>query len=441
MNSSLKKQNFMKNKRIFSLILAFLCPVFILGQNVSIVGKTNVPNALVRLIAYDDMLTRCKTQLADTQSDKDGNFVLSATVDEITPVDIAVGLERVDLIICPNGKYNIRISVAEREPDVSYYEAEPPTLYIDSIDDGGFYAQYSEVDDIVNGFIYFNIDKIMREKNLSLLDEIDNQLNKRFGEIKFKYTNDFVKYCKAEVVSVVSRQKVLNEYFDNQEVLYNHSMYMMVFNDVFKTDIKDADFLSRNPQLAELVNLKKIYEKFDNKTYDKQTTLKALEDVKKSSKYQKNKDVATSYAKLVNDLTYDSDAPRFSLKDRDGRTVQLSDYQNSMVLIQFVDRFSPLSNHEFAELDKLQKRWNDTIQVVTIATKESFSEYVQMFENQGYKWQLLNLDDDITLLEKYHVVMFPSYIILKKKGRVGMAPAPSPDHKLDAQVRRISRYM
>ena len=151
--------------------------------------------------------------------------------------------------------------------------------------------------------------------------------------------------------------------------------------------------------------------------------------------------VADNIAKQVNDMTYDSEAPGFSLKDKDDKTVQLSDYQDDMVLLQFVDKYSPLNEHEFATLNDLQKQWNDTIKVVTIATKESFQEYVQLFEKQGYKWQLLNLNFNILLLEDYHIKTYPAYVILKRKNRVGMAPAPSPDHNLDIQVRRISGYL
>ena len=139
-------------------------------------------------------------------------------------------------------------------------------------------------------------------------------------------------------------------------------------------------------------------------------------------------------------MTYDSEAPDFNLKDNLGKVVQLSDYQDDMVLLQFVDRYSPLNEHEFSVLNELQKQWNDTIQVLTIATKETFDEYVQLFEKQGYKWPVLNLNFNILLLEKYHIVMFPSYVILKRNNRVGMAPAPAPDHNLENHVRRISRY-
>ena len=89
----------------------------------------------------------------------------------------------------------------------------------------------------------------------------------------------------------------------------------------------------------------------------------------------------------------------------------------------------------------LHKQWNDTIKLVTIATKETFDDYVQLFDNQHYDWQLLNLDNNILLLEAYHVKTYPAYVILKSKNRIGMAPAPSPNHYLDAQVRRISKYL
>ena len=45
----------MKNKSVLFLLLVLLCPFFMLGQNVTIIGKANRQNALVRLLAYDDI--------------------------------------------------------------------------------------------------------------------------------------------------------------------------------------------------------------------------------------------------------------------------------------------------------------------------------------------------------------------------------------------------
>ena len=430
----------MRNKIAILSVLVLLMPFFALSQNVKIVGTTNRPNTLVRLMSCTDKLTYFETQLAETQSDKDGKFAFETTINEITPVDIVVGLDHVDMIVCPNGNYDIEIEVNDRAEDKSFFEKEPPEMYINTIDDGGFYAQYLAVADIVDYFLYDNAYDIIQKRNLKLLDELDNQINTSVGEIKYKFISDFVKYRKASVIMAVNQQKVLKEYFDNQEVLYSQYAYMDVFQEVFKTVTPDADFLSRNKQLAELINLNNVRKCFFSNACDKKYALKTVNDIKKSSKYVKNQEVADHIIAQINDLTYDSEAPDFNLKDNLGKVVQLSDYQDDMVLLQFVDRYSPLNEHEFSVLNELQKQWNDTIQVLTIATKETFDDYVQLFEKQGYKWPVLNLNFNILLLEKYHIVMFPSYVILKKNGRVGMAPAPAPDHNLENHVRRISRY-
>lgn len=430
----------MKNKRILGLILAFLCPVFMLGQNVSVVGKTNIPNALVRLLAYDEMMTREQTKIAETHSDKDGKFNLTAEISEITPAQIAINLERVDMILSPDGKYNLEI-IVPKQNESSYFEKEQPVLKINAIDDGGFYSQYVATQTFIDDFLFENFDKIYRGRKTSLLDTLDNQIVRNFGEIKNTYISDFIKYRKASVLMTVNAKKTLADYYDNQEVLYSQAVYMDVLAELFKSSVRNDDFLSRNPQLAEVVEMMNLRKSFYANQQNKNQILNSLENIEKSSKYQQNKAMAKNLARQIEDLSYDSKAPDFSLKDKTGKLVKLSDYQNDMVLLQFVDSYSPLNEHEFAVLNELQRQWNDTIQVVTIATKNSFDDYVQLFDGQGYKWQLLNLGDNILLLEDYHVMLYPAYIILKRENRIGMAPAPSPDHNLDKHVRRIYKYL
>lgn len=430
----------MKNKRLFSLILALLCPIFMLGQNVSIVGKTNVQNALVRLLTYDEMLTCEQTKVAETHSDKEGKFTLKIEINAITPAQIAINLERVDVILKPNGQYDFEIIIHEKG-EGSFFEKEQPILNVNFINDGGFYSQYVATQALVDDFLYENFDKIYRSKNTSLLDTLDNQIARNIGKIDNDYIKNFIKYRKASVMMTVNAKKTLTDYFDNQKVLYSQWAYMDVLAELFKSPVRNDDFLSRNPQLAEVVEMMNLRKAYYANPQSKNQILGSLNQIEKSSKYQKNKLVAKNLAKQIEELSFDSKAPTFALKDKTGNTVNLVDYQNDMVLLQFVDNYSTLNEHEFATLNDLQKRWNDTIQVVTIATKESFEEYVQLFEKQGFKWQLLNLGDNILLLEDYHVRMFPAYIILKPKNRIGMAPAPSPDRFLDKQVRRISKYL
>ena len=430
----------MKNKRLLGLVVALLCPIFLLGQNVSIVGKTNIPNALVRLLTYDEMLTCEQTKVAETQSDKEGKFTLKTDINEITPAQIAINLERVDIILKPNGKYDFEIIIPEKN-DGSFFEKEQPVLKINTIDDGGFYSQYIAAQSFIDNFLYENFDKIYRNRKTSLLDTLDNQIVKNIGKIENDYIKDFIKYRKASVMMTVNAKKTLTDYFDNQKVLYSQAAYMEVLAELLKSPGRNDDFLSHNPQLAEIFEMMNLQKAYYANPQNKNQILNSLDKIEKSSKYQKNKLIAKNVAKQIEELSIDSKAPQFSLKDKNGKTVQLADYQYDMVLLQFVDSYSKLNEHEFATLNDLQRQWNDTIQVVTIATKDSFDDYLQLFEKQGYKWQLLNLDDNILLLEDYHVRTFPAYIILKTKNRIGMAPAPSPDRFLDKHGRRISKYL
>lgn len=430
----------MRNKSVFILIMTFLCPIFAFGQNISVQGKTNVPNALVRLLAYDEMFTCEQTQIAETQSDKDGKFTLKADITDITPSQIAINLERVDVILKPNGIYDFEIVVPEQN-EGSYFEKEQPYLKINSIDDDGFYSQMIATQTFIDAFIYDNFNQLYRGRKMSLLDTLDNQLIRNVGKIEFQYIRDYVKYRKASVVMTYNKNKVLSEYIDNQEVLYCQEAYMDVFFDIVKVNVMTDDFLSRNNQVAELVKMQNLRKAFYENQKAKNVIYSELKTIENTSKYQKNKLIARNLAKQLEKLSHDSEAPDFTLKDKNGKTVKLSDYKNTMVLLQFVDRRSSLTEHEFAVLNDLQRQWNDTIEVITIATAESFQDYAQMFDNKGFKWQLLNLGDNILLLEDYKIKMCPAYVILKKNSRIGMSPAPSPDHDLEKHVRRISKYL
>lgn len=430
----------MRSKAIVGMLVVILLPLFSFGQNVFITGKANRPNALVRLLAYDEMFTCHQTKLNETRADKDGEFSLNATFDETTAIQIAIDLERVDMIVPPGSKYNIEIVIPEQN-DVSFFEREHPTLKINSADDNGFYAQYVAAEAIVSDFLYEKFDEIYRYRRLYLLDTLDNQIERTVGEIKSEYTIDHIKYRKAAVVMAVSTKRAMVEYFDNQDVRYSQMAYMDVFRELFKTEEKNGDFLSANPQLAELIAMNGQQKRYYANPSARQSVLNYLGNIEKTSKYKKNRLIAANLTTQIEELSYDSPAPEFSLKDKNGNDVKLSDYQDDIVLLQFVDRLSPLTDHEFATLNSLHQNMEDTLKVVTIATKDSFDGFVDYFDKHDFKWQILNLGDDILLLENYHVLTFPNYVLLKRKGRVGMAPAPSPDHHLDIHVRRISKHL
>ena len=457
------------DKSIITLILLFLISNIAVSQNVKIDGKVNEPNALVRLLIYNDMLTYEQTLVYETKSDNDGNFLIEADVEDVVMAQIAVNLERVDLLIKPDASYELEIVIPEQKNDVSYFERESPTLKIININDDELYTQYHVSNMIIDDFLYENFNQIYRNRRLSLLDSLELVIKRNIPQIKSDFVKDNIRYRKAAIQMVVNNdngKKVINQYFNKQDVQYSNPAYMNLFHEIFAnylasrqfgasdlrymlyqdydrfmSYLKEKDvFLAENQNLAELIvayNLKRMYYELQD---DRKVILEKLKSIGQNTKNQKNKDIVNDILKQIDRLSFNSEAPDFSLNDRNGNLVKLADFKENMLLVQFVNKVSAMTDYQFELLKDFSNQWQDTIQIVTIATKESFDDFEKLFEEKNYKWKLLNLENEILLLEKYRIKTYPDYVIIGTNGKIGMSPAPSPEQYLDFHVRRLYKY-
>lgn len=440
------------------------------SQNIIINGNVNKTNALVRLFTYNDMLTCEQTKIVETHSDDNGNFHLEATINDITMSQIAVNLEHVDILLNPNSSYHIEINIPEQSDDISYFERQTPSLKILDTEDKNLYYQYFMSEIIIDDFVINYFNRLYRGHQTSLLDTIDNKINKELGQISSGYIKDYIRYRKAAIQMVIDNdnaKKVINQYYNKQNPLYSQPAYMDLFKEIFDdyllsrqfepsallemfhsgydkfySYLKEKDaFLSDNLCLAELIivwNMKRMYYKNPN---EREIILKYFDEIKQTTKYQRHKQIINDIQNQIKRLAYNSPAPLFTLKDAAGQDVKLSDYKNNMVLLQFVEKVSPMIEHHFSKLKELHLQWQDTVNIITIATEDSFEDFKQMFDKKGINWTLLDLGNDFLLLEKYQIKTFPDYIIIKPDCKIGMAPAPAPDQYLDYHVRRIFKHL
>ena len=205
----------------------------------------------------------------------------------------------------------------------------------------------------------------------------------------------------------------------------------------FKKYLDTDPLMANNPRLAELItifNLQKL-------CYGDRGTSRLAKDhlnyIKSQTKHAEHKNIISDFFTNFNRLAPGAQATDFTLKDRNGNEVSLSDYKEHLVLLQFVDGTSPVSEHQFSELKSLHHQWQDTVQILTIATHEKMDFFKQQFADKKQDWPLLDLGDNILLLEAYNVRTFPEYILITKGNKIGEAPAPSPERYLEERVRRL----
>ena len=452
-------------KRWITTLLLSLCFLAASAQNVTITGRSNKTNTLIRLFAYEDLVNETGILLDQGQTDAQGHFILEGKVKQILPARIFVGLESVDLILTPNASYDIEIIVPEQQDNVSYFEKELPNIRVKRATDKGIYRQIIYSEEIINGYMIEHFNQIYRGRQLRYLDSIQNAISREVPDIKSDYVKDHNRYKIAAIrlgISTDNGKKIVKDYFDGQPVLYTQSAYIDLFKELFDGYFNSAAYdshllndafaegpislkkylatdplMAKNPQLAELItiyNLQKL-------CYGERSTSRLAKDhlnhLKAQTQYAEHKTIISDFFTRFNRLAPGADAPEFTLNDSNGKAVSLADYKGGLVLLQFVDGVSAVSEHQFAELRNLHYQWRDTVQILTIATHDKMDFFKQQFTEKKQDWPLLDLGDNILLLEAYNVRTFPEYILIRKGNKIGEAPAPSPERYLEERVRRM----
>lgn len=451
-------------RRIVTLLFSLLF-LTASAQNVTITGRSNKTNTLIRLFAYEDLINETGILLDQGKTDDKGHFILEGNIKQILPARIYVGLEYVDLILTPKANYDIEIIVPEPQETVSYFEKELPTIRVKRASDQGLYRQVILSEGIINSYLIEHFNQIYRGRQVRYLDSIQNAINSEIPNIKTDYVKNHIRYKTASIrlgISTDGGKKIIKDYYDGQPVLYTQSAYIDLFKELFDGYFNSATYdshllndafmegpvafkkyldtdplMAKNPRLAELItifNLQKL-------CYGDRGTSRLAKDhlnyIKSQTKHAEHKNIISDFFTNFNRLAPGAQATDFTLKDRNGNEVSLSDYKEHLVLLQFVDGTSPVSEHQFSELKSLHHQWQDTVQILTIATHEKMDFFKQQFADKKQDWPLLDLGDNILLLEAYNVRTFPEYILITKGNKIGEAPAPSPERYLEERVRRL----
>ena len=215
-------------------IITIVLAILVLGlnaQNVTITGRTNKAEALMRLFVYEDLINETGAMLDQGQTDAKGHFILEGTVKHVMPARIYVGLEYVDLIITPNATYDIEIIIPELKEDVSYFEKELPTIRVKRATDQGIYRQIVGSEEIINGYLIEHFNQIYRGRQVRYIDSIQSAIRRELPDIKSDYVKDHVRYKIAAIrlgISADGGKKTIKDYFDGQPVLYTQHAYQGV---------------------------------------------------------------------------------------------------------------------------------------------------------------------------------------------------------------------
>lgn len=131
-----------------------------------------------------------------------------------------------------------------------------------------------------------------------------------------------------------------------------------------------------------------------------------------------NPDMDTDFA----DIEIGKKLPDFTLKDLEGKDVNLRELEGKIVLINFWATWCPWCDKEMADLDKLDKE-NDDLIVIGVNVDEPKAQVENYVRDGGYDFKVV-LDQGGQLASQYLVTGLPASYFVNEEGiYAGRIPA------------------
>lgn len=461
-------------KFLFLLLLAGLnCPGVIIAQNTVIKGVApGAERKIIQITTPGDFITFWEKPLATSRVDSTGHFSLSVNLIKTTYIIISIDFHKAELFAEPSKTYNIVISPMKYD---EYTEVNPfiqsQNLTIEVVDDDPqeLNALIGSFNSIYSFFLTENFNALYRDRNRVLIDTFRVQIDNQFGPVKNNYFIDFAAYKLAsleQLTQYYNQAQLARKYFMDKSVRYNNVEYMEFFNSFFdkfitaksntirKIDLAPllkgidpyksimkamtADSILKNEQLRELVMLKGMMELYNTDSFYKDEVLAVIKAAKEKTKYPENRVVAEDMISLLTKLKPGTDAPGFTLPNRQQKEISLKSLQGKPVVICFWTTYCEGCLSEMDLIKPLYDKYGEKVHFVSISADKYFSKMLYFINlKKDYVWTFLNIGDQSDVLQDYDVRAYPLFVLIDKEGRIFKYPAAQPGAGLETELQQI----
>jgi thioredoxin-related protein len=456
-------------QKVFRLIifLVFSFQLLLLNaQTVEITGSCNRPGALIRLIAYADLLNMHAETKAQTYADEKGAFQLQTNISRIGVYEIAVDLERVMLVLKPGAKYDFTIRLETEQVNLSYFDKTPPALLINEADDNGLQIHLENIDRLVNNFAIDHFKELYQLRRFHLLDTLEQQVIKSLSSSNEEYVKEYARYKLAALEMAVKRnggRQIIADYFQHQPIRYQLEPYMSLFKELFRdyllhnrsintselvsmrigdyhnwrNILRSDSLLKDNSELADLIIMLSLKDFYNNARFDRMAVKDYLTVLSSEAASKPLRQIANHVLLEFDFLAAGTAAPDFTLENAAHEKKQLSDFAGTAMMLVFVNESCSVCEMLFQNLEDIQQAFDNKFQIVVMAF-ERIAYYTKYLKDMGYEWEVLKINPtDILLLESYNIRTFPELVFITAEGNIGMAPLPSEEIPLKYHLNRL----
>jgi len=401
----------------------------------------------IAVYTYSDYITNTKEKIGFTTIKDDGKFSFQFDNKSIKKTIIKIEDKTTWFFTEPGSVYNINLSY-----DKDYNKGH---IYDKQLSLKFNFPAPTELNQQVKKFnqnydIFIEENKNLFEKRNreidSKIEEFQSKMLKKYDASTKSFVKDYVNYSIASMMYDVNvsfnvyatkknsqdvKAKLYLKYLNNKPIRYNNPEYMNFFTTFFKGEFKKltlrqvkginiSNIINDNPDYNKLSKELSVYpflkvdefnklflinglkEVYPGKYFNKKNIIKLLTTAKNNSKYPTQQIITTNIIKklTVKDFAEGQKAPEFSLKNKEGKLVQLADFKGKPVYINFWTTWSVPSLKEMKIMQVLHKKYKGKIQFISICADNDFGKMKSFLKsNPTYDWTFLHIGNDKQLNE------------------------------------------
>ena len=444
------------------------------SQETSVYG--NAPDYKGEEIVFyhiSDFITSTETEVGRCRVDESGNFNCNIKILETTYVFSYLGIYKVYFFAEPKQKYQILLPPKEDKTEAQRLN---PFFRETDLQIGILNIDKTDINYLINSFdlaFNANFDQIVMDaykgKNKLDIDSLINLIETKYKNIGNKYFDAYRTYRYGLLRQVTFYKKstsISNELFLNKPVLYNNPSYMELFNLVYdkyflfisrstsgseiakdisvrslsklKETLSDSEVLS-NDTLMEMVILKALYDEFFSDNFSRSALLTLLDSVYRSTRNPEHLLIAENIRNKITKLLPGFVPNSFILKDVNGNEINLDKFEGKYVYLNFCTTTSYTCLQEFSLLDKIYKKYNKHLEIVTISADREINDLKSFLKNSGYTWTFLHYGNKPDIIKDFDIRAYPTYFLIGPDKKLMLSPAPSPKENFEMKFFQLLR--
>lgn len=419
------------------------------------------------LKTYTDEIVFSEKNLSSVVVDSVGNFRFEFEINNTVSCFIDLGAYQTILFVEPANKYEVELppfkALTQADQFNPYFKPEKIFLNIKNVDEKDINTKIARFENTFD--LYYvkcalspSVDTI--KTSISKIQALSpDTTNLFFHQYKnYKYA------MMANLNEKYSPNWAIDNYLSKTPPSYQNLAFWESFNVVFANifdafegkmeqryfdkALTDADFEAmsaiiqyrfgiEDKSYRELIIIKGLYDAYFSQKHSPSSMLSLMNKWKSQMMLAENITILNNIIEKLNEKRDLTDVFNFNLPDEKGKFHQLSDYRGKYVYLNFCNTKISLSKKDFGILNRYNDSYKKDLVIINIFTDEDKQTMISFLKS--FRQQNVNLfwDNNTELIKKFQVINIPTYFLIDRKGRLLLAPAPTPDESFEQSFDEI----